>query len=124
MHSASLNRKEFVMKFYVNYVSPKVSKFGTHQLLLTALGTVAVERDPAASPVLCIWLPTSQLETYQGFYDTAKAAGKKFALEAEVARVQVEPSFTHKDGSVTQDIVFKLSGSVTKSIEVDASVIW
>ena len=110
------------MKFYVNYISPDVSKYGTHQVLLTALGTVAVERDSAASSVLCVWLPSSQLETYQGFLDNAKASAKKFALEAEVADIQVKPPFTNKKGIVTQDIVFKFTGAVTKSIEVDASV--
>lgn len=112
------------MKFYVNYISPKVSKYGTHQVLLTALGTVAVERDSAASSVLCIWLPSVKLDEYKGFLDNAKAVAKKFALEAEVADIQAKPPFTNKDGVLTQDIVFKFTGAVTKSIEVDASVIW
>jgi 23S rRNA A2030 N6-methylase RlmJ len=112
------------MKFYVNYVSPDPSKFGTHQLLLTVLGTVAVERDSSAKSVFCVWLPGSQLETYKGFLKDAKASAKKFALEAEVADIQVKPPFTNKDGVVTQDIVFKFSGAVTKSLEADASVTW
>ena len=111
-------------KFYVNWISPKPSKYGTHQMLLQPLESHTVERDVTAKPVWCVWLPAAARPMYLEFLDKAKAEGMKFVVEADVLDIKVAPVFPTEDGSKTQDLVIKFSGKVSKSVEPDASVEW
>jgi hypothetical protein len=111
-------------KFHVNWISDKASKYGTHQMLLQPLESHTVERDVTAKPVWCVWLPAAALPTYIQFLEQAKAASKKFVVEADVLDIKSAAVFTQKDGSTTQDLVIKFSGVVSKSVEADASVTW
>lgn len=111
-------------KFYVNWISDKASKHGTHQMLLQPLESHTVERDVTAKPVWCVWLPAAARPMYLEFLDKAKAEGKKFVVEADVFDIKSAPVFTKQDGSKQQDLVIKFSGKVSKSVEADASVEW
>lgn len=112
-------------KFYVNWISDKASKYGTYQMLLQPFAAHTVERDVTAKPVWCVWLPAAALPTYIKFLADAKAVSKKFVVEADVLEIKSSAVFTHKDGSITQDLVIKFSGVVSKSVELmDAAVIW
>jgi hypothetical protein len=111
-------------KFHVNWISDKPSKHNTHQMLLQPLESHTVERDVTAKPVWCVWLPAAALPTYIQFFEQAKAASKKFVVEADVLDIKSAPVFTKQDGSKQQDLVIKFSGVVSKSVEADASVTW
>lgn len=111
-------------KFQVNWISPKASKFGTHQILLSPLDRHTVARDTTAKPVWQVWLPAAALPTYTELFEQAKAASMKFVLEAEVADIQVKEVFTSQNGIKSQDLVFKFAGKVSKLVEPDASVEW
>jgi hypothetical protein len=111
-------------KFHVNWISPKPSKYGTHQMLLQPLESHTVERDVTAKPVWCVWLPAAALPTYNQFLEQAKAASMKFVVEADVLDIKSARVFTTEDGSKSQDLVIKFSGKVSKSVEADTSVEW
>jgi len=111
-------------KFHVNWISSKESKYGTHQMLLQPLESHTVERDVTAKPVWCVWLPAAKLPEYTEFLKQAQDSSMKFVMEADVLEIKSAAVFTQKDGSITQDLVIKFAGVVSKSVEVDASVTW
>ena len=111
-------------KFRVTYISERVSKNDTQQMLLQPFDSHRVDRDASAKPVWCVWLPTASVPTYMALLEQAKADSKKFTVEAEVSGIQAKPVFTNADGSKSQDLVIKFVGKVLKSVEVDTSVEW
>jgi hypothetical protein len=111
-------------KFQVNWIAEKASKLNTHQMLLSPLGSVTVDRDASASPVWQVWLPAAAVAEYTGLLVEAQAASMKFVVEAEVAGIRPKAVFTKQDGSRQQDLVIKFAGKVSKSVEADTSVEW
>lgn len=110
--------------FYVNWISAKPSVNNTHQVLLQPLDAHSVERDVTVPAVWCCWIPASVKPEYDLLLSNAKSAGKKFAIEVAVATVTAKPVFTTIKGVSSQDLTFKFSGKVTKSVVDDHSVIW
>jgi len=114
-------------KFQVNWIGKKPSQYDTHQVLLSPLSPMdAVDgRISTVKATWCVWLPAAALVEYTGLLASAAAAGNKFVIEGNLVSVVARDPFTHKDtGVVSQDLVVKFQGAITKSVEVDNSVQW
>lgn len=111
-------------KFRVTYISERVSKNDTQQMLLQPFDSHRVDRDASAKPVWCVWLPTAAVPTYMALLEQAKAEEKIFTVEANLVGITAQPVFTKQDGSKQQDLVIKFAGKVNKSVEADVAVEW